>query len=81
MSKVKEIELTLNDKSKIIIPIWNKKAYEDKRCHINKIYNSNNVIKIQINFFDDYTRSYDVVKSHIRRKNNRKIRKRKRVIK
>ncbi len=81
MAKIKEFELTLADKSKVIIPIWSKNALKGKKCHIDRLYSSNDIVRIKINFFDDDNRSYDVIESHVRRKNIKKYRERKRVIK
>ena len=81
MGKIKNFELTLADKTKVVIPIWSKNAMKGKKCFIDRIHATNDVKKIKINFFDDYNRSYDVVETHVRRKNVRKIRERKRVIK
>ncbi len=81
MSKIKEFELTFADKSKVVVPIWGKRAENGKKFYINRIRSSNDIIRIKINFFDDNNRSYDVIDTHVRRKNKRKIRVRKRVIK
>lgn len=71
MSKVQDIELILKNKKRIVIPIWNDKALINKKCHIDRIYSSNDVEEITINFFDEYSKSYHVIRKIKKFKKNK----------
>lgn len=67
MAKLKTISLVLTNNKQIDIPIWSKKAEDGKKCHIDRITNYNEVKQIKLYFFDDRTKVYDVLDTHVRK--------------
>lgn len=67
MAQVKTIGLVLANKKQIDIPIWSKKAIDGKKCHIDRIEKNNDIRQIKLYFYDDRTRVYDVLDTHVRK--------------
>lgn len=72
MTKIKTIGLVYSNKKQVDIPIWSKKAIDGKKCYIDKINNNNDIKQIKLYFFDDRTRVYDVLDTHVRKSYKRK---------
>lgn len=74
MAKLKTIALVLASNKQIDIPIWCKKAEFNEKCHIDRISNYDDIRKIKLYFYDDRTRVYDVLDTHVRKRYKKRYR-------